>query len=811
MKVVDFEAERSEMLAAVARGREILARVLGAHNGTFAPEMYCFGHSHIDVAWLWPLQETYHKCERTFATQLELMKEYPEYKFLQSQAYLYEHVARLYPELYERIKQAAADGQWIPDGALYVEPDTNLAGGEALIRQFMYGKRFFKDEFGVDSRLCWLPDVFGYSGAFPQIMKGCGVDAFSTQKLLWSYGVESRFPHNTFHWQGIDGTRVMAHIHFDYNAHTNPAALIGRWEERHQTTGIDGRMFPFGYGDGGDGPTRDHLEYLRRMKDLQGVPRTRIVPPIEFFDDLKARDAFPDAEYVGELYFEAHRGTYTSQAHTKRGNRRSEWWLRETEMWGALAGALKGHPFTAADTAQEWKTVLLNQFHDIIPGSSIHRVYEEAEEAYNAVLCALENKTMAAVGALVDKGDALTVFNSLSFADEKLVRLPFGWWSAADAQGTELKVQDGFVKVKVPACGWTTIYRLMMLPEEEEIKPEDLVLENELVRAEFSEKGELISFVDKETGKETLSAPGNVMKMFRDVPGSYDAWDLDSDYKDMPVALDGEVYVEMGSCGPLFSSLLVRRSVNNSLMLQRIILPKGSRRLDFETVVNWQEKHKILKVAFPAAVHATTASHEIQFGYIDRPTHHSSMEDEVKFEVCNHRWTAVADASHGAAVLNDCKYGINVEGSTMNLTLLKSAVAPDMTADLGEQRFTYSYYPFDGSLQESGVVQQGMRLNAPLVTAPGDGGTFSAFELESDAKVFIDTVKPAEDGSGDIVLRIYEAMNTSGSVVLKSGLNIKGAEATDMLEEGGQPLSVDGGCIKFDVRPFEIKTIRIKL
>ena len=409
--IVDFELEHDEMMETIRAGRQQLKPLLECKNGSTAPVMFAVGHSHIDVAWLWPLAETERKCIRTFATQLALMDEYPEYRYLQSQPHLYRMVQQRDPALYERIKAAAARGQLIPEGGMWVEADTNLSGGESLIRQFIHGKRFFRDEFGVDCELLWLPDVFGYSGAMPQIMRGCGIKYFATAKIFWAYNGGDPFPYNTFTWEGIDGSEVLVHLCNDYNSRTDSATIIERWNQRVQKDGIATRLLPFGFGDGGGGPTRDHLESLRRLVDLEGVPKVRIAHPLDYFRDQEAR-GIPDARYVGELYFQAHRGTYTSQARTKRGNRKSEIALREAEMWDSLTRVMKGEkvPDDALDEA--WKTVLLNQFHDIIPGSSIHRVYEEAEADYARVIDTAEEVAAEAAGSLTDGSNDLTVFNS---------------------------------------------------------------------------------------------------------------------------------------------------------------------------------------------------------------------------------------------------------------------------------------------------------------------------------------------------------------------------------------------------------------
>ncbi|NLX44163.1 MAG: alpha-mannosidase, partial [Chloroflexi bacterium] len=432
--VYDPELPYDEMIASAVQARQGLAPLLQAHNGDTAPEFFAIGHSHIDVAWLWHLAETERKSVRTFGTQLALMDEYPDYVYLQSQPHLYWWMKERHPEIYARIKEAVARGQWVPDGAMWVEADTNLSGGESLIRQFLYGKRFFKEEFGVDSRLLWLPDVFGYSGNMPQIMRGCGVDYFATAKIFWAYNGGDPFPYNTFRWEGIDGSQVLVHLMNDYNSEVDPASLTQRWTQRVQKDDIFSRLVPFGWGDGGGGPTRDHLEYLARSADLEGLPRTRQAPPEQYFIDLQERGV-PPVRYVGELYFQCHRGTLTSQARTKRGNRKSEYALREAELWSAAAMALCKRAVPWQTLVDAWRNVLLNQFHDIIPGSSIHRVYEEAEAGYARVLAAAAEVRDGAQAALTGEGDGLTLFNSLSWERKALVTLPAGWAGASDACG----------------------------------------------------------------------------------------------------------------------------------------------------------------------------------------------------------------------------------------------------------------------------------------------------------------------------------------------------------------------------------------
>lgn len=799
--IADPELPRPELLASLAAGRARLRPLLECRNGSTAPTFYCFGHSHIDVAWLWPLRETEAKCARTFSSQLALMKEYPEFKFLQSQAHLYRMTQRLYPALYARIKAAVQRGQWIVEGGMWVEADTNVSGGESLIRQFLHGKRFFQEEFGITSELMWLPDVFGYSGAIPQLMAGCGLKYFSTQKIFWNYNGGESFPYHTFWWEGIDGTRVLAHIHVDYNSRTNPATLIERWRGRVQKDGLDARMQPFGHGDGGGGVTRDHLEYLRRQRDLEGAPKCVIAGPVEYMRHDEARPVeWP--VYVGELYFQAHRGTYTTQAKTKRGNRKGEFALREAELWGAAARAQAGFAYPAEVMDEAWKGLLLNQFHDIIPGSSIHRVYEEAEALYAEVLATANQVATDAAKALLQPDPAaVTAFNSLSWARTALVPLPAG--AAAEIAQTV----DGvaYAEAELPACGWGPVG---VPVRENSLSASPTGLENEYLRVTLNDRGEIVSLVDKETGRELAAGPMNRLALYKDVPSSYDAWDLDSTYKSTPVELTEPATVEVLGAGPLAAVLRVTRTLNNSPMTQEIWLRRDSRTLEFRTVIDWQERHKLLKVNFATALHAHEAIHEIQFGHLRRPNHASRQFDADRFEVANQKWTALAEEGRGAAVLNDCKYGVNVQGGSINLTLLRSPLAPDMTADLGRQEFTYAFHVWDGAFLESDLVQAAYALNAPPLVLAGLAGRGSLFQVNAP-NVIVETVKPAEDGSADLIVRLYEAKRTATRCTLKTPLPATAALATNMLEADSTPLPLTHGTVVLEFRPFEVKTVRL--
>lgn len=793
--ITDLELPIQDLLDTFEVSREILRPLLNCVNGSTAPTFYAFGHAHLDIAWLWPLAETERKIARTAINQLSLINEYPDYRYLQSQPHLYLMLKKRYPELYQRFKQAVLDGNVIADGAMWVEADTNITGGESLIRQIIFGKQFFEQEFSIDSQILWLPDVFGYSGSLPQILNGCGIKGFATQKITWTYHGGDKFPYNTFHWVGIDGTSIPTHIFTDYNSETRPGSLIDRWESRLQVDEIDTMLLAFGWGDGGGGPTRDHLEFLEREKDLEGLPRVKIASPCQFFENL-IQNGMPKDRYIGELYFQAHRGTYTTQAKMKLGNRRSEFALHEAEFWGSIAHILNNYEFSKNTLVPSWHKLLLNQFHDILPGSSIHRVYDEALVALNQVISESTETTKSALSTFTEQSDAVSIFNSLSWSRSVLIDLP---------QGPEF--------VTVPACGWTTVDSRNqsnhdLLNNKSEIKVTKKSLENDKLRAKFNNRGELYSIIDKESGMEMLAGVGNQFCLYKDIPSRFDAWDIDSMTEDLLMQIDEPVQLEVFQSHPNIGKIKLYRKINHSQITQLISLQKGSYRIDFETTIDWQESHKLLKVAFPVNIHTDEAIHEIQFGYIKRPNHRSRPYDADRFEVCNHKWSALIEENRGVAILNDSKYGINVLGNRMNLTLLKSSLAPDPTADKGIHTFTYSIYYWTGSFGDCNVINQAYELNCPVMILSGLAGESSVFQVDAP-NIILETVKLAEDGTRDLILRLYESKRSSIKCNLTTLLPVKYAAQTDMLERNRTELPISKGIIALNFRPFEIKTIRL--
>ncbi|MBE5800139.1 MAG: alpha-mannosidase [Clostridiales bacterium] len=787
---VDFEQERKGRLADYVRARELLRPVLEARNGTTAPKMAAIGNAHLDVCWLWPYRETQRKVARTFAQQVRLMDMYPDYKFIQSQPETYQICKELYPELYERIKEKIRAGQWIADGSMWVEPDTNMTSGESLIRQIMHGKKFYKDEFGVDCQLLWLPDTFGYSAVLPQILQGCGVKYLTTQKIFWTYNGSDPFPYHYFTWEGMDGSQVTSFLHMDYTSRTDAKTVNDRWKNRVQKRDIDAFLLPFGYGDGGGGPCRDHIEFALRQKNLEGAPKVDFVSPQDFFEDCAEKGA-PKNKYVGELYFQCHRGTYTSQAAIKRGNRKSELALREAEMWGAAAADRIDYPAQKLDKA--WKGVLLNQFHDILPGSSIARVYEEARKLYGEILKSAKGMADDARSALTDSSEGVTYFNSLSWSRRALVK------------------QDGeYGYAVLPPCGWSSEVDFSLPEYPVLVCPLDdggAILGNGILTVELNRLGEIVSC--ENMGRRCVGAKANVLRLYKDVPRKFDAWDIDSMYAMQEIDMGADAQLEVIEQTAHRCAIKVTRRFGKSVIEQEIALEAGSRRIDFITHVNWQETHRLLKATFPTGVHANEAINEIQFGYVKRPTHRSRPYDADRFEVCNHRYTALCDENRGAAVLNESKYGVSVLDDEIALTLLRAATCPDLNADKGEHDFTYSYYVWDGTFMESDVVREGYELNAPVTQAAGSAKAHSLMHVDAP-NVVIDTVKLAEDGSGDMIVRLYESKHAQTRARLTFGFAAAQVHICDMLENSQEKLSIANGGVELEMRAFEVKTVRIR-
>ncbi|MFE6194210.1 alpha-mannosidase [Streptomyces sp. NPDC057838] len=784
-----------DVSGSAAAVREALKPVLSKPAHASAHTVSGVGHAHIDSAWLWPIRETKRKTSRTFSNVTSLADEYEDFVFACSQAQQYEWVRDHYPKVWARIQESVKKGQWVPVGGMWVESDGNLPGGEAVARQFVHGKRFFMDHFGIETKGVWLPDSFGYNAAYPQIAKLAGNEWFLTQKISWNQ--TNTFPHHTFWWEGIDGTRIFTHFPpvDTYNARFSGEEMSRAVRNYREKGGASRSLAPFGWGDGGGGPTREIMERARRLADLEGSAKVVVEHPDDFF--AKARAEYPDAPvWVGELYLELHRATYTSQARTKQGNRRSEHLLREAELWATTAALhAPGYAYPYEKLDRLWKTVLLHQFHDILPGSSIAWVHREAEAEYARVAGELHALTAEAVAALGAGGPR--VFNAGPCDRAEVVRT---------ADGAP-------VYVDVPANGSAP---LTAAQPPHPVTVDGLTLANGLVRVEVAEDGTLASVYDLRAGREVLAEPGNLLRLHTDLPNYWDAWDIDKHYKNRYTDLLDASAVTVVEQDPLLGAIRVERDFGQgSKITQTITLRAGSPRIDIETDLDWHESEKILKAAFPVDIRAAHSSAEIQFGHVQRPTHTNTSWEAARFEVSGHRWVHIGEPGYGVAVVNDSTYGHDVSRTvredggtttTVRLSLVRAPRIPDPEADQGRHRFTYALLP--GARIEDAVAE-GYALNLPLRVADAAGAPEPVVSVEGEG-VTVEAVKLADDTSGDVVVRLYESRGGRATGVLRTGFPLAGAQITDLLERPLQDADLTGDGVAVALRPFQILTLRLR-
>ncbi len=826
------QSGRDELRAVAAKVRRVLKPLLDCRANASAQTIAAMGHAHIDVAWLWPLAETVRKCGRTFSNVLELMERYPEFVFVQSQPQLYEFTKRRFPGLYRRIKDRVRKGQWIPAGCMWVEADCNVTGGESLVRQILFGTRFFRREFDHEVSCLWLPDVFGYSAAMPQILRKSGIPYFLTQKLSWSQF--TRFPYHSFTWEGIDGSTVLTHFPpaDTYNSDLS-AKQMRCAAERYREKGRCGiQVVPYGYGDGGGGPNKGMLERLRRFRDLEEMPKVTPMAPADFFAKLD-ESAGELPRWVGELYLELHRGTYTTQAAVKRNNRKAELMLRETEALAVL-NTVRGDRYDRKRIDEAWKTVLLNQFHDIIPGSSIRKVYEDSARQFAEVFESVEGVLEAALTRYARRidtrgdGSAVVLFNSLSWEREDLAAarvkgLRRGRRYEAAVNGEIVPAQigeDGLVRFRasVPSVGHAVAHVRPSKLKGVTVAASTREMSNAHIRVRFDKLGRVASLYDRDNGRETIDPGGvaNRFLLFEDKPNNWDAWDIDIFYNEKLLEADGTlVSAEVVEQGPVRSVVRFVRRISKSIVTQDVILAAEARRVEFATTVEWgDERQVLLKVAFPVNVRSDRARYEIQYGNVERPTHLNRPDDLARFEVPAQKWVDMSEDDYGVALLNDCKYGHDTRDNVIRLTLLRAPKTPDgTTADAGEtHRFTYALYPHEGSYT-NGVVRQAYELNVPVsaVVAKGKGGELppvaSSFSLSAD-NVVVDCIKKAEDDDG-VIVRMYEAHGCRGRCTLTTTLPVGTCHETDLMERVLRELKIRNGKVRLTFGPFEIKTIKL--
>lgn len=768
------------------QARSRLTEVLSAPAVLSAHRISAVGHAHIDSAWLWPLRETVRKVARTTANMTALLDDEPEFVFAMSQAQQWAWVMEHRPEVWARVKKAVAGGRFVPAGGMWVESDTNMPGSEAMARQFVHGKRFFIDEFGVENDEAWLPDTFGFAAGLPQIIKAAGAKYLLTQKISWSR--TNSFPHHTFRWEGVDGTRIFTHFPpvDTYNCSMTGAEIAHAVRNFKDKGAARHSLAPTGWGDGGGGTTREMVARAARLRNLEGSARVTWETPSAFF--AKAEAEYPEPPvWVGELYLELHRATLTSQAGTKQGNRRSEHLLREAELWAATASVRTPFAYPYEELDRIWKTVLLHQFHDILPGSSIAWVHREARATYARIAGELNGIIDAAQRALAGEGTVPLVFNAAPHSR-----------SGVPAGGARPASYDGRTTLEARPGGGH-------------------VLDNGLLRIEVDARGLLVSAHDIRADRETIAPgrAGNLLQLHPDLPNMWDAWDVDAFYRNTVTDLTDADEVTAGEDG---ASVRIVRSFGDSRAVQVLSLPPGERRLVVDTEVDWHETEKFLKLAFPLDLHAERYASETQFGHFFRPTHTNTSWEAAKFEACNHRFVHLQEPDWGVAVVNDSTYGHDVTRTvrgdggtttTVRVSLLRAPRFPDPETDQGVHRFRHALVP---GASVGDAVREGWRVNLPERRLTGAGEVAPLVTVDRDA-VVVTAVKLADDGSGDVVVRFHEAHGARARATLTTGFAAGGVEVTDLLE---RPLadteapSLDGDRITVSLRPFELMTLRLK-
>ncbi len=810
--------DKDVFLASLREVNQLLKEVLASANSASAPYAGLIGHSHMDTAWLWDIKETVKKCARTYSNQMNLMDQYPEYKFIQSSAYHTALMQEYYPDLFEDIRKAVAAGRYEPNGGVWIECDCNIPSGEMMIRQFLWGQKFTQEHFGYTSDAFWLPDTFGYSVSLPQIMQGCGVKYFLTTKIVW--GDTTDFPYDTFYWKGLDGTKVFVHFN---KTHSGPEpknmfrhVLEDSRDSIKEKNVSNMRLLSYGEGDGGGGPTFEMIEVANRLGDVEGLPRSSHITVSEFMKKLEASVAEPST-YTGELYLELHRGTLTNQHTIKRNNRLAEIALRNLEYITVRSSIRKD--IAAADEFIKplLGDLLVNQFHDILPGTCIPSAHEQSILETGRVI-EESNRLLEDLIETQSSENTVSVLNTLSFERRDVIYLDYREGYVVKGNYRQQKVTDlegntrlAVLGVEIPAFSSVV---LELVPGSIEavsaFEEKDNVLHTPYATVVFDKKGYIESFVDKRVNRE-LRGEGyslNAFLMAEDVPWDWDNWDIDADieckFKEEAVLLSRKV-VSDGAVEYRIRSEY--QLTAKSSLRQDMIFYADSAEVRFDTVLNWQEEHRLLKTAFDTAIHTDFARHEVQFGYIKRPTSRNTPEEKAKFEVCNHKYTDLSENRYGVAILNDCKYGISAKDSQLRLTLHKGGSRPDYHGDKGVHTFSYGFCPHDRGFGAETVIKPAYRFNISPIVVNGSYEEESLVKVEAD-NIMIEAVKPAQDQEKAFVLRLYEAEGTYTNTKLSLSGKVKKIAVTNMLEETLETLPLSRE-LELCFRAFEIKTLKI--
>ncbi|MDO4274051.1 MAG: alpha-mannosidase [Eubacteriales bacterium] len=835
-----------EFYESVHQADDILNERIDAMDKNTLVNVRCVGHTHIDMAWLWRLKHTHEKASRSFSTVLRMMELFPEYIFLQTQPQIYAYIKEDFPEIYQAIKEKVKEGRWETDGAMWVEADCNLTSGESLTRQILLGSKFIKDEFDKDIHYLWLPDVFGYSWALPQILRKSGIDMFMTTKISWNQ--YNRMPHDTFRWKGMDGSEVLTHFittpepwnepgswFYTYNGLLTAKTVKGVWDAYSEKEINQDLLISYGYGDGGGGVNRDLLERRRRIDKMPGLPSLKTSKASEYFDDLK-ETVKNTSNYVhtwdGELYLEYHRGTYTSQAYNKRMNRKMELLYRRAEWLTAMEGVLSGNMKNAKqDKLREgWHLILTNQFHDIIPGSSIHDVYEDCHKDYGiieSIADCVERESLSSL--LSEKEDSYTVWNASGWEISELAAVPETRKGVfTDEQGNVLESQrsDGLTYValdKIPAMGCAVVH---FQPEEAAAKAGVSVqapqtassfmvsgreVETPFYSITLNQYGQITKLYDKTFSRDVLpkGEKANVLQMFEDKPIDNDAWDIDIFYQEKMREITELTEFDVTECGALRLVIHMEWIYMNSRIAQDMILYRDDRRIDFKTYVDYHERQQLLKAAFPVDIRSTYGTYDIQYGNVRRPNHWNTSWDQARFESVAHRFADLSERNYGVSLLNDCKYGHDIKDNVIRISLIRAGLQPDHLQDQGEHFFTYSLLPHGGDFVEGNTVQSAYQLNNPVKVVKGASALpYKNFFTLDNPFVEVDAVKKAED-SNALVIRFHEYAGSRQKVTLTPGFAY-----TDWAESDLRERAIEGfkrQPVELELHPYEIKTILLNI
>ncbi|MCM2293140.1 glycosyl hydrolase-related protein [Allorhizobium sp. BGMRC 0089] len=810
----------------VERAKTIADGIYAAVDFAEKPVMTATGHTHIDVAWLWRVRETRQKMARSMATALALMQDFPDYRFMYNQCLLLDYLEEDYPELFSRIRTEVEAGRFEIEGALWLEPDVNITGAEALVRHILYGVRYHLAKFGVRPRMIWLPDTFGYSAALPQLMEKAGLDMFVTHKLSWND--TNRMPEEILFWQGIDGSRVPAYFlttqtydakgfNTTYCPDLKPTHVMGAWR-RHGQQATNSELFlVYGHGDGGGGPTREMLHTIRRMeRGIPGCPKIDHAPMRPFFERLIARmQASPQAYpvWVGELYAEFHRGTLTSVARNKRNNRQAELALRELEMLAVIARERCGHPYPAEEIRRLWDIVLLNQFHDILPGSSIGAVYDDSDRDYQQFFEAAERLRRALFAILSPA--PLCLFNATARPRSGLA---LSDKSFAAEHEQRLTAADGSRPYAIAVTDLPPLAladpRTCLKPVREtpELTVSTTRLANSRLSLDFDEKGRIVAIIDRKTGRNILPAGAiaNRLTAFRDMPAQFDAWDIDDDFEDQSYEIDRLVSVEVVEKGPLRAAIRFEWRYERSRIVEIIALEADARQVEFDCFIDWHEHNTLLKTAFPLDLQTDAVEAEIQFGHVRRANHRNTSWERARFECSMQRWVGLREPDCGVALLNDCKYGYDARDNTIRLTLLRSPTYPWAEADQGEHRLRYGLFIHDGDIAD--VHEAAEDFNLPLIVMhdlPSEAQAPSPqlIRLETPG-VGLEAIKAAEEGAS-VIVRLFETTGQRRIAQIAVDADFTQVFRVDLLEERQEELALDKGRLTLALRPFEIVSLEM--